>query len=99
LNFAKAFRRWTDKPVLAEAEQGVRTWFYQPSRIVRWAGESFRKVRTMPVGITIPPGFLEKFFSRRKRTLFKLYSLEKKLSRFAFLASFSDHYIIDLQLK
>lgn len=99
LQFTKAFRRWTDKGVRTDPGSAIRTWYYQPGRIMRWARGSFRVNRIMPVGITVPPGFLERFFRRRKRTLFRLYSLEKKLSRFSFLAGLSDHYIIDLQLK
>jgi len=97
--FSKAFRRWTNKGVQNDPDIAAKTWYYQPRLIAKWARSSFRVVRTMPVGIVVPPGYLERFFMRRKRTLFKLYSLEKKLSHFSFLSGFSDHYIIDLQLK
>lgn len=97
--FSKAFRRWTNKGVQNDPDIAAKTWYYQPRLIAKWARASFRVVRTMPVGIVVPPGYLERFFMRRKRTLFKLYSLEKKLSHFSFLSGFSDHYIIDLQLK
>lgn len=99
LQFSKAFRRWTNKGVQNDPESSAKTWYYQPRLLAKWARQSFGVVRTMPVGIVVPPGYLERFFRRRKRTLFKLYSLEKKLSRFSFLSGFSDHYIIDLQLK
>lgn len=97
--FARAFRRWTDKGVQNDIDVPVKTWYYQPARLAAWARDSFRVIRTVPVGITVPPGFLERFFRRRKRTLFRLYSLEKRLSHFSFLSGFSDHYIIDLQLN
>ena len=97
--FARAFRRWTNKSVLTAPDTAVKTWYYQPTRIANWARDSFRVIKTLPVGITVPPGFLEKYFRRHKRTLFRLYSLEKKLSGFSFLSGFSDHYLIDLQLK
>lgn len=97
--FARAFRRWTNKGVLTDPAIAGKTWYYQPIRVARWARHSFRVVRTIPIGITVPPGFLERIFHRRKRTLFKLYSFEKKIGRFSFLSGLADHYIIDLQLK
>jgi ubiquinone/menaquinone biosynthesis C-methylase UbiE len=98
--FTRAFRRWTDKEVQADLDNATfKTWYYQPARIKKWASSAFGVINKIPVGITVPPGFLERYFSRRKRTLFRLYSLEKKLSHFSFLAGLSDHYIIDLQLK
>lgn len=97
--FVRAFRRWTNRGVLTDPDIGGKTWYYQPARIAKWARDSFRVIRTVPVGITVPPMFLERFFRRRKRTLFRLYSLEKKIGRISFLSGLSDHYIIDLQLK
>jgi len=97
--FKKAFRRWTSKEVPVELN-GVtlKTWYYQPRQIRRWAS-SFTLMNKIPVGISVPPSYLEKFFSHKKRWLFWHYSLEKKLSRSSFLSGFSDHFIVDLKLK
>ncbi len=96
----KAFRRWTKSEVPVDLNgMTLKTWYYQPREIKRWAKAGFTLVNKMPVGFSVPPSYLEKFFSRRKRWLFWHYALEKKISRFSFLSGFADHFIIDLKLK
>jgi ubiquinone/menaquinone biosynthesis C-methylase UbiE len=99
-NFKMAFRRWTKREVITECiETNFKNWYYQPSQIIRWTTSAFSLNFKMPVGISIPPIQLEPFFERRERSLFRFYSVEKKLSRFSFLSGYADHYLIDLELK
>ncbi len=98
--FKNAFRRWTNDEVIADVNGAtLKTWYYQPRMIKKWAKASFTLVRKMPVGISVPPSYLEKFFSRRKRWLFWHYSIEKKFSDYSLLAGFADHFVIDLKVK
>lgn len=101
--FKMAFRRWTGR---GESTQdtgikgiSLKMWYYQPREILRWTAPFFRLIRKMPVGISLPPERFEPFYKRRKRSLFRYYSLEKRLGRFSFLAGFSDYFLVDLQLK
>jgi len=52
-----------------------------------------------PVGFFIPPSFLNNFFLKKKKSLRMLDAMEKPVSRIPFLAKFSDHFLIDMELK
>lgn len=100
LQFRKAFRRWTSREVLADLHGvAVRTWYYTPRQIRRWAGDDFRHVCTRPIGAAVPPSYLENFFSRRKRWLLKLDGIEKRFSHMSSLSGLSDHFLIDIKLR
>jgi hypothetical protein len=77
----------------------IKTWYYNPSRIKRWAGPLFKTVTTRPVGFALPPSQLESDFTRRKGFLLRLNNLEKKFQRIGILSVMADQFIIDLQLK
>lgn len=100
LQFKKAFRRLTSQEVITDL-QGVtmKTWYYHPSEIKKWSKNKFKLVSIKPVGIAIPPSYLEKFFSLKKRWLMQLDNIEKKLCKSSLLSGMSDHFVIDLQLK
>ena len=96
----KAFRRWTKKMITADLNgHDLKIWYYKPGEIKKWAAPAFSTARILPVGFTVPPSYLENFFRRKQKTLLLLNAIEKRISRFKMLASFSDHYIIDLKLK
>jgi hypothetical protein len=52
-----------------------------------------------PVGFFIPPSYLNKFFQKKKNTLRMLDAIENPVSNFSSLANFSDHFLIDMELK
>ena len=96
--FGKAFRRWTSKEVITMM-QGIsfKTWYYDPGQIKRWSSEKFKLVSVNPVGIALPPSYLENFFAFKKQLLLRLNKLEKKVNQ-SFFAGMADHYLIDLQV-
>jgi ubiquinone/menaquinone biosynthesis C-methylase UbiE len=98
--FKNIFRRCTTKSVDA-ALQGtiIKTWYYRPSQVKKWAAGKFSIVEIKPVGIALPPSYLQNFFSKRRRFLWRLNRMEKKLDTWSFLSGISDHYLIDLKLK
>lgn len=98
--FAKAFRRWTSDEVTSMMfDTPVKTWFYKPGQIRDWARKDFNIVRTQPIGLALPPCYLDSFFLRKKRLLIGLHKLEKKINRNSLYSGMADHFIIDLQLK
>lgn len=100
LQFKKAFRRLTSKEVITDLQgTSMKTWYYQPSQIKNWSKEKFSLISIRPIGVTLPPSYLEKFFSLRKRWLLQLNKFEKNLSNTSLLSGMSDHFVIDLQLK
>jgi ubiquinone/menaquinone biosynthesis C-methylase UbiE len=97
--FKKAFRRLTSKEVMHEFHGvSLKTWFYHPSQIKNWSQENFKLISIKPVGIALPPIYLEHFFTVKKRWLLQLTRFEKKLNNTSLFSGMADNFIIDLQL-
>jgi ubiquinone/menaquinone biosynthesis C-methylase UbiE len=96
----KAFRRMTSKEVLTTMKGiDLKTWYYNPVQIKNWSKENFKLVTINPIGVALPPSYLEEFFEFRKRLLLRLDHIEKRFSDMSLFAGMSDYYMIDLQLK
>ena len=97
--FKKAFRRLSAKETLSDLHgPAAKTWYYHPKQITAWSKENFRLVSLQPVGLTLPPAYLERFFSVRKRWLTRLNRIERRFSQSRMFSAMADNYIIDLQL-
>lgn len=98
--FGKAFKRWSAKEVITTInDTTLKTWYYRPSTITRWASKNFEVINVNPVGVVLPPYYLDNFFLRKKRLLLRLTNIEKKFSENSFYAEISDHFILDLKVK
>lgn len=99
-HFKNVFRRNTNKGINVNIEgKDVKTWYFNPSEIKKLGNESFKLVKTRPIGFFLPPSYLEKYFKKHKRFLSILDTLEKQINKFGFLARFSDHYLIELKVN
>ncbi len=97
--FKKAFRRLTAKEAFSDLHgPNLKTWYYHPSQLKNWSKENFKLVSLRPIGLALPPAYLERFFSVRKRWLLHLNKVEKKLSNSSLFSGMADNFIIDLQL-
>jgi ubiquinone/menaquinone biosynthesis C-methylase UbiE len=96
--FSQAFRRWTNREVHATIN-GANTsvWYYNPSFIRDGIGTSLLLQHHQPIGLVLPPSYLESFFKSRGKALLRLNSLEARLNSFSFLSPLADHFIIDLK--
>lgn len=75
------------------------TYYYSPSEMETIFRRDFKTLFIKPVGIFIPPSYLEPFFARH-RFLFSVCKLFDKMFRnMSFLSDYSDHYIIHFQKK
>lgn len=100
IQFRKAFRRLNRNGVAANLSGStVHTWYYSPRHVKKCAEKCFNILITRPIGIAVPPSYLENFFLNKPSSLQKLSRLEQRLSRKSFFAGMADHYIIDLHLK
>lgn len=99
LKWKSAFRRSKGTAMAHVDGKWVETWYYNPKLFKQLMGDRFRKVGLKPIGIALPPSYLEVFFKRKDFLLKGLNKMEKGLNKFSFLSRFSDHYLIDLQLK
>jgi cyclopropane fatty-acyl-phospholipid synthase-like methyltransferase len=93
----KAFRRGKEKEVVLLGENEVETWYYSHRRIKELSNKWFDATTVIPVGLFIPPSYMEPFFVRRKTLLHGLSWLDRRMAKGACAASISDHYIINLR--
>jgi len=100
LKLRTAFRRFDKNPVDArlDSKTTVPTWYYSPSEFkylirgrkpLAWR----KKSKVMPIGLWLPPSYLNPFFEKRPRLLRFLNLLEKKFAP-SWLAFAADHFFI-----
>ena len=89
--------RRTQEKVMASGE--VPTWYYSPREFSHIFHSRFKYVDQKPIGIALPPSYLEPFFAKRKSWLSLLDKLEHQVNRIALFSSVADHFLIDLKRK
>ena len=99
--FKSAFRRNSQSAVPAHLGNGVYldTFYYSPSEIKRWMPNDVQIQAIKPIGIALPPSYLENFFRTKKRLLMLLQWLESFFGSFSFLSNYADHYLIHFEKK
>ncbi len=98
--FSKANRRAGSKPLNVDiAGNNVDTWYYSPSEIVNISNTYFKKIKTLPVGLFMPPSYLDNYFSKHPKFLGLLNRLEGSFRSLEIAAKYSDHFILDMEVK
>ncbi|MGM5470921.1 class I SAM-dependent DNA methyltransferase [Flavobacteriaceae bacterium LMO-SS05] len=93
-------RRNTEHCVLVNVSGNpVKTWFYNPNEIVSLTVDEFKKANYYPIGICVPPSYLNTFFKNKTRLLNFLNWSEHRIGRFRFLSKYADHFILSLQVS
>lgn len=77
----------------------LKVFYYSEKEVETIFSSYFRLVNKKPVGLIIPPGYLEKFFEKKRFLFGILMVFEKIIGRFSSLASYSDHYIMEFTTK
>lgn len=78
---------------------GLTVYYYKPSRIINLFSLHFEYLRSRPVGLYLPPSYLENFF-RTKPLLMRLLAFKESLfGKFSFLSDFADHYLIEFRRR
>lgn len=87
-----AFRRWTSKPVMARLTASVsQPVFYYSIRRFMKTMRPFYLLEKKPVGLFIPPSYMEYSMQRNKRVFGLLVKLENLIQRVSFCSSLADH--------
>jgi SAM-dependent methyltransferase len=96
---SEAFRRSREEGVPANiGGTHIRTYYYAADHFARLM-EGFKVERILPLGLCLPPSYMDNFF-RRHATLARLSaSGERLFGNMAVGAAMSDHYIIDLKRR
>lgn len=93
-----AFRRRSTEGVEAMIfDQKFSTYYYSPEEITKLFSEYFSMNKVKPIGIALPPSYLDNYFRKRPLFLKALNVLEKALGNWSSLSDKADHYIIDLK--
>lgn len=96
----EASRRQTKIAIMANAGQGqIATWYYSPQEIINYFSPNFEVVTIKPVGLWVPPSYLQPFFDKHPLLLKGLGFLDKVFEHFSFLANYADHFLIHLRKK
>lgn len=96
----EAIRRQSKQPVYAQVEEKkVPTWYYNPKEIRFFLAETFEQVEVRPIGLFIPPSYLEPYFSKKKLFLKGLHFSERISRAPQRWSSKADHYFIVFKKK
>lgn len=99
ISFRKAFRRAKEGPLKVQInKETVETWYYSPARMTNIFKDEFQLKRMKPIGIFLPPSYLQTYFGSRKNFLSRLDKFEHQANRFPILSYCSDHFLIDFEL-
>jgi ubiquinone/menaquinone biosynthesis C-methylase UbiE len=91
--FKTAFRRIKKQSDFVIDETVMPVYYYSPGRVRKIFSQQFNYSNKKPVGLFIPPSYLESHFKTREKQLQQLNRWEEKCCP-AMLADFADHYCI-----
>lgn len=89
--FRTAFRRLKGYTNFTVKDQTMPVYYYSPGRIKKIFSPAFNRFIKHPVGLFIPPSYLENKFGSNNKKLEKLNRREERCCP-AVLSSFADHY-------
>lgn len=88
----QAFRRWTNKPVMVPLTPTVhQPVYYYPAKKMARLMAPFQMIHKKPVGLFIPPSWLEGFMQQHPRFFRSLVQLEQNIPGASFLSGLADH--------
>jgi len=93
---SKSKRRKTDSFVLANVEGiDVKTWYFNPKDIIQ-NSPSFDVLKVKPIGLWVPPSYLENSILGKKSILGILKTLDR-VFHWSFLSKYADHFYIEFE--
>jgi ubiquinone/menaquinone biosynthesis C-methylase UbiE len=73
----------------------VSTWYYSPKEIEAISPKGFRMVNLKPIGLFVPPSYLQAYFNNKKNTLGFLHFMDSLFG--SLWSDYADHYCICYQ--
>ncbi|WP_055443818.1 class I SAM-dependent methyltransferase [Lacinutrix himadriensis] len=97
--FKKANRRNTDQSLAVPVDGvTVKTWYYNPKEILSLTKKGFTVNKIKPIGLAIPPSYLENSILTKK-PLLSIFKGIDTIATGAFWAKYADHFLIELTKK
>ncbi len=75
------------------------TWYYSPQQVSTFLQNHFITMQVRPIGLFVPPSYLNAYFKNKGWALKGLYALEKLFGNFSKWANYADHYSILLKRR
>ena len=98
-DFKKANRRNTNQSLEVHVDGvPVKTWYYNPKEILSLTKKEFTVNKIKPIGLDIPPSYLENSILAKK-PLLSIFKGIDNLATNSFLAKYADHFLIALPHK
>jgi len=97
-NFKKLNRRKQPTEAYLSDDNFITTWYYNYQEIEK-IFNLFQLKQKKPIGLFIPPSYLEPLIQKNKLLLPVLKWLENAFGNIGFLANYSDHIYIEMKLK
>jgi hypothetical protein len=94
-----AFRRKRRSVLFRMGEMTMPVFYYSPSALKKIFHSLYTYCRSNPVGLFIPPSYLQNKFVNHQQWLRNLARLEKKFSGYSVLSNLADHFCIIFQKK
>lgn len=96
-DFNKMFRRnREDSLQVRVGDSYVETWYHSPAQFSRLFQMFFRKLTVKPIGIAIPPSYMEKSIGEKSNLMTPLNNIEDLFGSISSLSAVSDHFLIDM---
>lgn len=94
----RRYRRKSKTPAAADiGGHIVNTWYYSPNEFAAFFAPHFEIKYAEPVGLFVPPSYLEPFFARKSFLFSMLIGLDRLLAHGKWCADAADHYLIVLK--
>lgn len=98
-NKKEANRRKRMNATLANAGgEKIATWYYSPKELMVAFGDRFLVKELRPIGLFIPPSYLQPFFTKHPNALKGLAVLDGWMKGQKMAANYADHFLMHLQL-
>lgn len=93
-----AFRRWTTGAIeVPVGTSTVTTWYHSPRLVTKAFGPFLIREDLRPIGLFVPPGYLEPRLKDRHFLLRQLARMDRSISTVPWLARLGDHYLIQFR--
>ena len=97
LKFRSGVRRWYVKEMrITFKETSFPIWYYNPRKFSEFFNNKLKIRSIKPIGLFVPPSYLNGFFSRHPWLLKVLGKMDSWVGNFSWFSAFADHYLINL---
>ena len=91
----QAFRRWTNKEVMVQLSPGVQQpVYYYSVKAFEWLLSPMQLIKKKPVGLCIPPSWLEVYMQQHPHLFHSLVQWEEQLGSSSLVTSLADHVFL-----